>query len=364
MSRILSNKILSKILLGVIFIAGLSLLLYPFVANKWNTYRQQKLISNYEQVVAEKAAAGEIDFPAEWARAKAYNDSLMPSILPDAFSHAENTDLDIAYMECLNIAGDGIMGTIEIPKISITLPIFHTTTDEVLEKAAGHLEGSFLPVGGDHTHAVITAHRGLPSAALFTDLDKMEQGDHFLLHILDDVLAYQVDQIVTVEPDQTDDLQVVEGQDLVTLVTCTPYGVNSHRLMVRGHRVPYDPALLADEKLPLGGFSLTTSFLFWVIVGLLITGGFIFFLYRREKKLRAAAALPKESEAAEALTAEPDANEADAGSEEIPEPEDAGASEEEAGEAPKKEDIREPEGPSGLIQELAEMELPQEEEHE
>ncbi|MCI8648362.1 MAG: class C sortase [Firmicutes bacterium] len=357
----MSKKLLNKILLGVIFLAGLSLLLYPLIANKWNTYRQQRLISNYEQVIADKEAAGEIDYPAEWARARKYNDSLMPSILPDAFSAADNeTGLNAAYMECLNIAGDGIMGTIEIPKIKITLPIFHTTTEEVLEQAAGHLEGSFLPVGGENTHAVITAHRGLPSAVLFTDLDKMDYGDHFLLHILDDVLAYQVDQIVTVEPDQTEELQVVEGQDLVTLVTCTPYGVNSHRLMVRGHRVPYDPSLLADETLPLGGFSLTTSFLFWVIVGLLMTGGFIYFLYRREKKLKAAAAA-KALEGPEHEAEEPK-QPATEEPEKQAEPKQQEAIQETQEEPPAKEpeqapDLQEPQeepsdSPSDLIEEL------------
>ena len=155
-----------------------------------------------------------------------------------------------------------------------------------MEKAAGHLEGSSLPVGGENTHAVITAHRGLPSAALFTDLDKMKKGDHFLLHVLDDTLCYEVDQISTIEPKETDALSVEEGMDLVTLVTCTPYGVNSHRLLVRGHRVPYDPQALEDEEIPLGNMSLHTNYILWIVAGLLVTGIFSFFLYIREKKLR------------------------------------------------------------------------------
>ena len=279
------KKKTSKILISILFLAGLSLLLYPFIANQWNNYRQKRLISNYDNVVAEKEAAGLIDYPAEWEQATSYNDALLPSILPDSFAVAEASGEDDAYMSCLNITEDGIMGTVEIPKINISLPIFHTTNDDVLEMAAGHLEGSSLPVGGENTHAVISAHRGLPSAALFTDLDKLEEGDHFLLNILDDTLCYEVDQITVIEPEETEALAVEQGMDLVTLLTCTPYGVNSHRLLVRGHRVPYVPDELADEKVPLGNMSFHTSYLLWVIVGILITGGFIFFLYKKEQKL-------------------------------------------------------------------------------
>lgn len=278
------KKHASKIMIVILFIAGLSLLLYPFVANQWNNYRQKRLMSNYDQVVAEKEAAGLIDYDAEKEAAVAYNNGLLPSILPDAFADEEIKGEDEAYQVCLNIAGDGIMGTVEIPKIKIKLPIFHGTSEEVLEKAAGHLTGSSLPVGGENTHAVITAHRGLPSAALFTDLDKMKEGDHFLLHILKETLCYEVDQISIVEPEDTKALAVEDGMDLVTLVTCTPYGVNSHRMLVRGHRVPYDPQELADENLPLSDMSLHTNYLLWVIVGILITAAFCFFLYKREKK--------------------------------------------------------------------------------
>ncbi|MCI8940907.1 MAG: class C sortase [Dorea sp.] len=280
------KKNTSKIFIVVLFLAGLSLLLYPFVANQWNNYRQKQLISNYEQVVAEKEAAGVLDYEAEWEKAESYNQALLPSILPDAFAVAEATGEDHTYLSSLNIAGDGIMGTVEIPKIKITLPIFHGTDDEVLQKAAGHLEGSSLPVGGENTHSVITAHRGLPSAALFTDLDKMKKGDHFLLHVLDDTLCYEVDEINIIEPEETEALSMVDGMDLVTLVTCTPYGVNSHRMLVRGHRVPYDPQALADEGVPLSNMSLHTNYILWIVAGLLVTGLFSFFLYKREQKLR------------------------------------------------------------------------------
>lgn len=297
------------ILIILIFLAGLSLLLYPFVANEWNTYRQKQLISSYETVVSEKEAAGEIDYEAEMEKAQAYNEALVPSILPDSFAIAEAADEpDAEYMSALNIAGDGVMGTVEIPKIDITLPIFHTTEEEILEKAAGHLEGSSLPVGGESTHAVITAHRGLPSAALFTDLDRLEEGDHFLLHVLDETLCYEVDQILTVEPDDTSALEVEEGEDLVTLVTCTPYGVNTHRLMVRGHRVPYVEEEVAAENVPLSRISLHTSYLLWVVAGLAVTGAFIIFLYLRDKKSRVQTAqqIPETEQPQEPVPAEPE----------------------------------------------------------
>lgn len=283
--KIKINK--NTIFVTILFLAGLSLLLYPMVANQWNNYRQSKLISSYDEAVSEKEASGQIDYQAEREAAVNYNEALLPSILPDSFAIAEAKEEDADYMSCLNIVGNGIMGTVEIPKIGITLPIYHTTEEEVLEAAAGHLEGSSLPVGGENTHAVISAHRGLPSASLFTDLDKMKEEDHFLLHILDDTLCYEVDKISVVDPDNTEDLAVEDGMDLVTLLTCTPYGINSQRLLVRGHRIPYDPLQLIDEQVPLINMSLHTNYLLWVIVGLLVTAIFGFVLYKREKRMSA-----------------------------------------------------------------------------
>ena len=287
----------SKIVIILIFLAGLSLLLYPLVANQWNNHRQKLLISNYERIVADKEAAGNIDYAAEMKKAEAYNDALLPSILPDSFAVADaSTETDSSYEDSLNIAGDGMMGIVEIPKIAIKLPIYHGTGDEVLQKAAGHLEGSSLPIGGESTHAVISAHRGLPSASLFTDLDQLEIGDHFLIHVLDETLCYEVDQILVVDPEDTSALAVEDGEDLVTLLTCTPYGVNTQRLMVRGHRVPYEEQTVADEQTPLSGLSLHTNYLLWVIVGIVVTGVFILILFIREKKLQKRAAGKKESE--------------------------------------------------------------------
>ena len=277
---------LNKLIIGIIFLAGLSLLLYPFVANQWNNHRQKQLISSYEQTVSDKDAAHEIDYDAELQKAKAYNEALLPSILPDSFAVAQASEEDKTYMDALNIAGDEVMGIVEIPKIDIKLPIYHTTDEEVLKQAAGHLEGSSLPVGGESTHAVISAHRGLPSASLFTDLDQLKKGDHFLIHVLNETLCYEVDKISVVKPEETSSLAVEEGQDLVTLLTCTPYGVNTERLLVRGHRVDYVEQEVADEKTPLSGISLHTNYLLWVIIGLVVTAVFILMLYLKEKKLQ------------------------------------------------------------------------------
>ena len=276
----------SKLMIGIIFLAGLSLLLYPFVANQWNNYRQKQLISSYEQTVSQKEASNGIDYDAELKKAEAYNEALLPSILPDSFAIADASEEDQTYMNTLNIAGDEMMGIVEIPKIDIKLPIYHTTEEDVLKQAAGHLEGSSLPIGGKSTHAVISAHRGLPSASLFTDLDQLKKGDHFLIHVLNETLCYEVDKISVVKPEETSSLAVEEGKDLVTLLTCTPYGVNTERLLVRGHRVPYEEQKVADEKTPLSGISLHTNYLLWVIVGLAVTAFFILVLYLKEKKLK------------------------------------------------------------------------------
>ncbi|RHB49549.1 class C sortase [Blautia obeum] len=280
------KKKAGNLVICIIFLAGLSLLLYPFVANQWNNYRQKQLISGYEQVVSEKEAAEGIDYDAERKKAEDYNEALLPCVLPDSFALAESSGVDPVYMNTLNIAGDEMMGSVEIPKINIKIPIYHTTEEEVLNKGAGHLEGSSLPVGGANTHAVISAHRGLPSASLFTDLDQMKVGDHFLLHVLDETLCYEVDKISVVKPEDTTALAVEDGQDLVTLLTCTPYGVNTERLLVRGHRVPYVEEKVKEEKTVLSGSSLHTNYLLWVFVGLSVTALFIFVLYLKETKLK------------------------------------------------------------------------------
>lgn len=280
------KKKAGNLVICIIFLAGLSLLLYPFVANQWNNYRQKQLISGYEQAVSEKEAAEGIDYDAERKKAEDYNEALLPCVLPDSFALAESSGVDPVYMNTLNIAGDEMMGSVEIPKINIKIPIYHTTEEEVLNKGAGHLEGSSLPVGGANTHAVISAHRGLPSASLFTDLDQLKEEDHFLIHVLNETLCYEVDKISVVKPEDTSALAVEDGQDLVTLLTCTPYGVNTERLLVRGHRVPYVEEKVKEEKTVLSGSSLHTNYLLWVFVGLSVTALFIFVLYLKETKLK------------------------------------------------------------------------------
>ncbi|SOB96413.1 class C sortase [Pseudobutyrivibrio ruminis] len=270
---------------AALMIVGLSLLVYPLVANTWNNHVQATLVNNYTEAVDTAISEGSLDVDAELEKAYEYNEELLPSILPDSFAEAEANGVDDNYMSLLNTNGDGIMGYIQIPSINVKLPIFHTTSEEVLQIGVGHLEGSSLPVGGENTHSVLSAHRGLPSATLFTDLDKVQIGEDFFIIIMGEYYAYEVDQIEVVEPDDTSLLQVEDGQDLCTLITCTPYGVNTQRLMVRGHRVPYTPELLADADTPLfGAVSLHTNYLLWVIVGLAIVGAFILMLYIMDRK--------------------------------------------------------------------------------
>ena len=230
------NKKKKYIGLGLLFLIGLSILLYPMVSDAWNRYRDSLLISNYSSSVSSDDNSEKID--SMWKAAQEYNEQIKQESVPDAFS-VRDGQTDSTYESLLNLNGDGMMGYVEIPVIDVSIPIYHYTTDETLEKGAGHLFGSSLPVGGKSTHCILSAHRGLPNAKLFTDLDQMEKGDIFILHILGKHLAYKVDQIKTVLPDETSDLDIIEGEDHVTLITCTPYGVNTHRLLVRGVRTKY-----------------------------------------------------------------------------------------------------------------------------
>lgn len=221
---------LTTVLMVVLLLAGLSLLLYPTVSDYWNSLHQSRAIADYVESVAQMDDA---EYDALWEAAREYNEALaqhsgtLSSSTPDTQS----------YEELLNISNLGIMGYIEIPDINCSLPIYHGTDDTVLQIAVGHLTWSSLPVGGESSHCVISGHRGLPSAKLFTDLDKLREGDIFMLRVLDEVLTYEVDQILTVEPNELDSLSITPGEDYCTLVTCTPYGINTHRLLVRGHRI-------------------------------------------------------------------------------------------------------------------------------
>ena len=202
--------------------------------------------------------------------------------MPDAFSKITPEE-DRNYLAQLSFSADGVMGFISIPRISVSLPIYHTTSEAVLQKGVGHLQGSALPVGGESTHCVLSAHRGLPSAALFTDLNLLGPGDHFYLHVLDRVLAYEVDQVLEVEPSDTANLDVIPGADLVTLVTCTPYGVNTHRLLVRGHRVEYTVETVQTER-ETAVSSVHTRYELWVAAGLGFTALLALILWRVSRR--------------------------------------------------------------------------------
>ncbi|MDY5025722.1 MAG: class C sortase [Oliverpabstia sp.] len=224
------KKNLSSIILVLIFIIGLSLLLYPSFSDYWNSFHQSRAIASYAQSVT---TIDDDQYEKMWAQAQEYNTTLAKKQNRWVLSEEEYEE----YEGLLNIGGTGIIGYIEIPNIKVSLPIYHGVDEAVLQIAVGHFEGSSLPVGGEGTHCVISGHRGLPSAKLFTNLDEMEEGDLFMMRVLDETLTYEVDQIRIVEPEDLSALDIEEGKDLCTLVTCTPYGINSHRLLVRGHRV-------------------------------------------------------------------------------------------------------------------------------
>ena len=224
------KKHITTILFIITLLAGLSLLLYPTVSDWWNSLHQSRAIAGYTEAVA---GLDEESYEMWWEKARQYNEELPHK--KDRYRMTEEEKEE--YEAQLNVAGNGIMGYIEIPRIKCSLPVYHGTDEAVLQIAVGHMVGTSLPVGGGTSHCVLSGHRGLPSAKLFTDLDKVEKGDYFLLHILDETLAYEVDQITVVLPEEANDLELTAGKDYCTLVTCTPYGINSHRMLVRGHRV-------------------------------------------------------------------------------------------------------------------------------
>lgn len=221
---------LNTVILLAILFAGLFLLVYPTAADYWNSFHQSRAISDYAEEVR---SIKDDEYDRLLADADAYNRTL-----PDKPNRYVLTEEERErYNSLLNISGNGIIGYIEIAAIGVSLPIYHGTDEAVMEIAVGHIEGTSLPVGGPDTHAVLSSHRGLQSARLFTDLDKLVEGDEFVIRVLDETLTYEVDQIRIVLPHELDALAFEEGQDLCTLVTCTPYGINTHRLLVRGHRV-------------------------------------------------------------------------------------------------------------------------------
>ena len=223
------KKHLSTIFLGLILFLGVAILLYPTVSDYWNSFHQSRAIASYIEEIENIDPA---DYEKEWERARQYNEELVKK--PNRFRMSDEEYAE--YESLLNLTGSGIMGYIEVPKINCTLPIYHGTDDAVLQIAVGHFEGTSLPTGDAGVHSVLSGHRGLPSAKLFTDLDQMEEGDLFVIRVLDQIMTYEVDQILIVLPEELDALAIDQQQDLCTLETCTPYGINSHRLLVRGHR--------------------------------------------------------------------------------------------------------------------------------
>lgn len=224
------RKHLSTIILILVFIVGLSLLLYPTLSDYWNSFHQSKAISDYADSVADLDDDLYIQMLKD---AHEYNVSLIDKKNRYVLSEEER----LHYNSLLNISGNGVIGYIEIPSIKCSLPIYHGTDESVLQIAIGHLAGSSLPIGGRGTHSVLSGHRGLPSAKLFTNLDKLVEGDTFIIRVLDETVTYEVDQILIVLPEETESLEIDKNRDYCTLITCTPYGVNTHRLLVRGHRI-------------------------------------------------------------------------------------------------------------------------------
>jgi len=221
---------LSTVILILVFLVGLSLLLYPSVSDYYNSFHMTRVITEYAEQVAD---LDNDRYDEIWEAARKYNAALL--LKEDRYELSDEDREE--YNSILNVTGSGVIGYIEIPRMDCTLPIYHSTDEAVLQVAVGHIEGTSLPAGGIGTHCALSGHRGLPSAKLFTDLDQMEVGDEFMLQILDETLTYEVDQILIVLPHEMDTLEIDPEQDYCTLVTCTPYGINTHRLLVRGHRV-------------------------------------------------------------------------------------------------------------------------------
>lgn len=261
-------------------LAGVLLLLYPTVSEFWNSYHQTRAVITYAETVS---AMEEQERAKQREAAQAYNAELLEKQNRFRMSEAEQERYDVL----LDVTGTGIMGYVEIPGIKVSLPIYHGTGEAALQSGAGHIEGTSLPVGGESTHAALSGHRGLPSARLFTDLDKMKEGDIFTLHVLGETLTYEVDRILTVEPDEVEALEILPGEDLCTLVTCTPYGINSHRLLVRGHRIETakpetveDAAAMAPEEQEKPGMAFL-----WVFAAVLAAAAaaVILFFYKKKK---------------------------------------------------------------------------------
>ncbi len=272
------KKYLIDFSIFLVFLAGLGLLLYPTVSNMINERNQSMVITRYENEID---AFSEEERAAAWKAAQEYNQNL-PAVF--AAQDSEAIGQSEAYLSTLNLTGSGIMGSLKIDKIRVNLPIYHGTSHEVLQVAVGHLPATSLPVGGESTHAVLSAHTGLPSAKLFTDLDQLEVDDMFYIEVLGEQLVYRIDKITIVEPTDSSELRLFQGKDYVTLVTCTPYGINSHRLLVRGERIYLTEEEAADFFIESDAVFLEKTLLMPIVIVPILIGYFIWILSRPVKK--------------------------------------------------------------------------------
>lgn len=276
------KKHLSTVILVLVFLAGLGLVMYPTVSDLVNKAHQSVAIDDYEKKISNMTKD---DFHKILEDARLYNHTITTNEFPRNESDLEGND---EYKAAVNPSGNGMIGYLKIDSIKLRIPIYHTTKESVLQKAVGHIPTTSLPVGGKGTHAVLTGHRGLPSARLFTDLDKVRTGDIFYIYVLDDILAYKVDLIKTVLPAQVNDLQIVPGKDYVTLVTCTPYGINTHRLIVRGERVPYEEAVEQQKSVePVVGKLPQEQIAVLAVAPVLVLLLIIIFILKKKKRRNA-----------------------------------------------------------------------------
>lgn len=269
------KDVITKIIIAVMFFTGIGILSFPMLCNLNNELINYNLQRDYKNKIENNSS---IQNQEIWSKARAYNREHNVNIIVDAFDkkHKAADTYGYKYNEVLNIEKSGMMGYIEIPKINLNLSIFHGVSTRVLERGAGHLAGTSLPIGGKSSHAAIAGHRGLPSAKLFTDLDQMKKGDRFYLHVVDKTLAYEIDKIVVIKPKELANyFSIIKNEDLVTLVTCTPYGVNSHRMLLRGHRVPMESY---QSKSPFKKYIIYGA----IIIGLIVV--WVMFYAKRKKK--------------------------------------------------------------------------------
>lgn len=283
----------------LMIIVGLGIILYPIISNQVYQKYYQDVIGNYERTVTKQKNSQNEKLIEE---AREYNHSLTSTNIVDAFQNP-NRESSSEYMSILNVNDKGMIGYISIPKIDVRIPIYHGTSSNVLQKGVGHLEGSSFPVGGENTHAILSAHRGLPSSRLFTDLNQLKAGDIFYIYILDQVFAYQVDQTLVTEPSETEALKIVDGKDYVTLVTCTPYAINTHRLLVRGERIDYNRDVEKQTQIDM---SLSTAdvilYVGLTIAVVLIIVAVIMLIHYKKKKGKNRQISSKEDEKNKSIT--------------------------------------------------------------